>query len=128
MAQPKPPHEASHSLDAKGKPAPRNAREAMKPGGPIKPKQQGYVNPGPTDNLRGVEPNTNPHKGTPNPEQQGTGGKHGDHTAPPHVHIADAQHKDVKVPGYGAGKTANHSTHLPMDHFPTPLKDKQANK
>ena len=80
MAQPQPPHAASHSLDAKGKDAGRGKYPKLPtPGGPIMPKKQGYVNPGPTPNLRGVEPNTAFHKGEPNPEQSGTPGKHGDH-------------------------------------------------
>lgn len=72
------------------KKAPRNAREEMRPGGPIMPKKQGFVNPGPTRNLRGVEPNTAMHRGTPNPEQKGTAPRHGDHNPPfnddPHGH------------------------------------------
>jgi hypothetical protein len=51
----------------------------MKPGGPIMPSKQGFQNPGPTKNLRGVEPNTAMHKGTPNPEQHGTHPRIGDH-------------------------------------------------
>ena len=37
------------------------------------------MNPGPTDNLRGVEPNTAMHRGTPNPEQHGTHKNREDH-------------------------------------------------
>ena len=122
MSQPKPPHAASHSLDAKGKPAPRNAREAMPPGGPIKPKPMGFVNPGPTDNLRGVEPNTAPGRGTPNPPQHGTTDHHGAHSGDlsgtsgdPHghgvpmpiVHV-QGRHSDVstKIPPPAPGDVA----------------------
>ena len=105
MAQPKPNHSATHSLDAKGKTAPRNAREAMPPGGPIKPNPMTFKNPGPTDNLRGVEPNTAHHKGTPNPPQMGT--RHG-----------EMQHHD---PGMGAaGDSHGHGVpltkYLPIRH------------
>lgn len=78
--QPQPPN--TRQSGPESKPAPRNAREAMKPGGPIMPKKQGFRNPGATPNLRGVEPNTSMHKGTPNPEQKGTAPRLGDHNPP----------------------------------------------
>jgi hypothetical protein len=61
------------------KTAPSDPLHQMKPGGPILPTKQGFVNPGPTKNLRGVEPNTAFHKGQPNEEQHGSPGKMGDH-------------------------------------------------
>src|SRR5450631_4514117 len=81
MAQPKVNPTRQSGPQAKPAP-PKDALHKLKPGGPIMPSKQGYVNPGPTKNLRGVEPNTAFHKGTPNPEQQGTAGKHGDHNPP----------------------------------------------
>lgn len=119
--QPQPPHGATHSLDAKGKPAPRNAREAMPPGGPIKPKPMGFVNPGPTPDLRGVEPNTANDRGTPNPHQVGSKHHEVAHHDPgqgaagdPHGHGVPAasylpiRHSDVstKVPPPNPGDVA----------------------
>lgn len=72
MAQPQPPQTRQSGPQAR--PAPKDALHTLKPGGPIKPKAQGFQNPGPTKNLRGVEPNTAMHRGTPNPEQHGTPG------------------------------------------------------
>ena len=75
MAQPMPPN--TRQSGPQGKDVPKaGTLHDLKPGGPIKPKAQGYVNPGPTDNLRGVEPNTAFHKGTPNPEQHGSQRSH----------------------------------------------------
>lgn len=96
MAQPQPPQTRQSGPQAK--PAPKDALHQLKPGGPIKPKAQGFVNPGPTDNLRGVEPNTAMHRGTPNPEQKGTIERHGDHN-----------------PGMGqAGDPHGHGINAPM--------------
>lgn len=68
---PQPAHGATHSLDATGKDTGRDGKPMLQPeGGPIMPKKQGYVNPGPTPNLRGVEPNTARHKGFPIPTDQ----------------------------------------------------------
>lgn len=75
--QPGPPNTRQSGPEAKK--APKDALHQLKPGGPIKPSAQGFVNPGPTDNLRGVEPNTAFHKGTPNPEQHGTHKNREDH-------------------------------------------------
>lgn len=77
-AQPQPPNTRQSGPEAKPSP-PKDALHKLKPGGPIMPKKQGFVNPGPTDNLRGVEPNTAMHRGTPNPEQKGSDVRHGDH-------------------------------------------------
>jgi len=118
MAQPKPPHGASHSLDAKGKPAPRNAREAMPPGGPIKPKPMGFVNPGATPNLRGVEPNTAMHRGTPNPHQMGS--RHADMAqhAPGQAAAGDTHGHGIPTPIVGnKGAKKHHSAPAPR---PTP--------
>jgi hypothetical protein len=81
MAQPQPPQTRQSGPQAKktGKDAIHEFAPGGKPGGPILPGAQGYVNPGPTKNLRGVEANTSMHRGTPNPEQSGTADKHGDH-------------------------------------------------
>lgn len=45
-----------------------------------------YENPGPTKNIRGIEPNTARDKGKPNEKQTGSGDEHGSmvHT-PDHV-------------------------------------------
>lgn len=69
MAQPQPPNTRQSGPEAKQ--TDKDPLHKLKPGGPIKPTQQGFVNPGPTKNLRGVEPNTANHRGTPNPEQHG---------------------------------------------------------
>lgn len=54
------------------KTAPKDPLHSTKPGGPIMTPQMGPDNPGPTKNLRGVEPNTARHKGMPNEPQHGT--------------------------------------------------------
>ena len=77
MAQPQPPNTRQSGPQAKT--ASKDPLHDLKPGGPIMPSKQGFVNPGPTKNLRGVEPNTAMHRGTPNPEQHGSHGKMGDH-------------------------------------------------
>jgi hypothetical protein len=81
MAQPKPPQTRQSGPEAKktGKDAIHQFAPGGKPGGPILPNAQGFVNPGPTDNLRGVEANTAMHRGTPNPEQHGTHKNREDH-------------------------------------------------
>lgn len=78
-----------------------------KPGGPIEPSKQGFVNPGPTKNLRGIEPNTQMHRGTPNPEQMGTDRRHGDHN--PGTAQAGMEHKGSTPPVAPKGRTAEHS-------------------
>ena len=78
MAQPK--VNSTRQSGPEGKDHPKaGTLHDLKPGGPLQPTKQGYVNPGPTPNLRGVEPNTAMHRGTPNPGQAGTDIRHGDH-------------------------------------------------
>jgi len=99
MAQPQPPK----TRQSEGRPV-GDELHKMKPGGPILPKKQGYVNPGPTPNLRGVEPNTAHHKGTPNPHQSGTPG-----------HIGGADHS----PGKNSdthGKGVSTGKYMPLRH------------
>lgn len=81
MTQPQPPQTRQSGPQAKktSKDAIHEFAPGGKPGGPILPGAQGFVNPGPTKNLRGVEPNTAMHRGTPNPEQSGSDVRHGDH-------------------------------------------------
>jgi hypothetical protein len=80
------------------KKAPKDALHQLKPGGPILPAKQGFVNPGPTPNLRGVEPNTARHKGTPNPEQHGSHGPIGDYVHDPgHGQAGDVHRPDVPL-------------------------------
>lgn len=110
--QPMPPTTRQSGPEAKK--APRNAREEMKPGGPIMPKKQGFVNPGPTDNLRGVEPNTSMHKGTPNPEQKGTAPRLGDHNPP----FNDDVHGHGIIPGPIPNKGRKNAHSKPT---PTPM-------
>ena len=112
--QPLPNHHATHAAHGK-EPI---KRTATAPGGPILPGAQGYRNPGATPNLRGVEPNTAVHKGTPNPHQEGTAGHHGTPHHPgfeqagnPHGHGVPTPIVDHK----GAAK--HHSAPLPT---PTP--------
>lgn len=92
--QPGPPNTRQSGPEAKK--APKDALHQLKPGGPIKPSAQGFVNPGPTDNLRGVEPNTSMHKGTPNPEQHGTHKNREDHN-PGMGQTGDVHRPDVPV-------------------------------
>lgn len=94
MAQPGPPNTRQSGPEAKK--APKDALHQLKPGGPIMPSKQGFVNPGPTDNLRGVEPNTSRHKGTPNPEQHGSPARLGDHN-PGMGQAGDVHRPDVPV-------------------------------
>lgn len=107
MAQPQPPNTRQSGPEAK--PAPRDALHQLKPGGPIMPSKQGFVNPGPTDNLRGVEPNTAMHRGEPNPEQKGSDVRHGDHD--PGMAQAGVTHRP-RVPMVSAvnERTADKST------------------
>ena len=106
MAQPQPPKTRQSAPPAK--PAPKDALHQLKPGGPIQPSKQGYVNPGPTDNLRGVEPNTAMHRGEPNPEQHGSHGRIGDHD-PGMGQAGEVHRPDVPIV-LAKGKTAEHST------------------
>jgi hypothetical protein len=82
----------------------------LQPGVPIQPTKQGFVNPGPTDNLRGVEPNTAMHKGEPNPEQHGSHGPIGDYVHDPGKGQAGEPHgRGINAP-MAKGRTAEHST------------------
>jgi hypothetical protein len=113
MAQPQPPQTRQSGPEAKktSKDAIHEFAPGGKPGGPILPGAQGFVNPGPTDNLRGVEPNTAMHRGTPNPEQHGSDIRHGDHNpgmaqaGKPHKHQGDGAPEPT-------GRTAEHGKKL----------------
>ena len=101
MAQPQPPNTRQSGPEAHTSPDPLHK---LKPGGPIKTVQQFYQNPGPTKNLRGIEPNTEMHRGAPNPEQHGSPGKTVDHNpgpnSDPRGHGVPAVHQVLKrVPG-----------------------------
>ena len=98
MSQPMPPK----TRQSEGKEVPKKGTlHDLKPGGPIMPSKQGFVNPGPTDNLRGVEPNTAMHRGTPNPHQMGSAG-----------HINGQDHN----PGMGqAGEVHGHGIQTPIE-------------
>ena len=102
MAQPQPPNTRQSGPESKD--AGRGKYPKLPtPGGPIMPAKQGYVNPGPTPNLRGVEHNTSFHKGTPNPHQPGT-------------RSAEVQHHD---PGKGAsGDPHGHGVATPIVSVP----------
>jgi hypothetical protein len=108
MAQPQPPNTRQSGPEAKR--ANRDELHTMKPGGPIDQPAQGYENPGPTDNLRGVAPNTAMHRGEPNPEQHGSHGPIGDYVHDP------GQSNDVHGHGINApqasGRTGEHSKKL----------------
>jgi hypothetical protein len=112
MSQPGPPRVRQSAPPAK--PAPKDALHVFapggKPGGPIKPGQQGYVNPGRTDNLRGVEPNTAMHRGEPNPEQKGSDVRHGDHD-PGMGESGNVRCHGIDAPT-ASGRTGEHSTKL----------------
>jgi hypothetical protein len=107
MSQPEAPKTRQSGPEAK--PAPAHAEHGMPPGGPVKETQATYRTPGATPNLRGVEPNTAMHKGTPNPEQKGSDIRHGDHN--PGMGQAGMTHRP-RVPEVSAAKerTADKST------------------
>ena len=109
MAQPQPPNTRQSGPEAKK--APKDALHQLKPGGPIMPSKQGFINPGPTDNLRGVEHNTSMHRGTPNPEQHGSHKNREDHN-PGMGQAGDVHRPDVPVI-LPKGRTAEHSTKSP---------------
>ncbi len=110
MSQPQPPRGRQSGPEAR--PAPKDALHLLKPGGPIKQPAQGFVNPGPTDNLRGVEPNTAFHKGEPNPEQKGSDIRHGDHN--PGMGEAGNTHRpNVDTPVKLTGRHSDHSKMVP---------------
>jgi hypothetical protein len=104
--QPGPPQTRQSGPQAK--PASKDELHKLKPGGPIMPAKQGFVNPGPTDNLRGVEHNTNFHKGEPNPEQHGSHGPIGDYVHNPGMGQAGDVHRPG-VPVVTADVSAKHS-------------------
>ena len=108
--QPQPPKTRQSGPEAKktGKDAIHEFAPGGKPGGPIQPSQQGFVNPGPTTNLRGVEPNTAMHRGDPNPEQMGSDMRHGDHN--PGKGQAGDVHRPNVPQVMPKGRTAEHST------------------
>jgi hypothetical protein len=111
VSQPTPPTTRQSGPEAKktSKDAIHQFAPGGKPGGPILPGAQGYVNPGPTDNLRGVEPNTAMHRGQPNPEQHGTPG-----------HIGGADHN----PGMAqAGQVHGHGVNTA-----SPAKERTSDK
>ena len=110
MAQPQPPRTRQSGPQAKktSKDAIHEFAPGGTPGGPIKPSQQGFVNPGPTTNLRGVEANTDPHKGTPNPEQHGSHKSREDHD--PGMAQAGMTHRPNVPIVLAKGKTSEHST------------------
>jgi hypothetical protein len=118
MAQPQPPN----TRQSEGKEVPKKGTlHDLKPGGPIKPTKQGYVNPGPTDNLRGVEPNTAMHKGTPNPQQQGSHGPIGDYVHDPGKGQADEVHgHGIQTPVEGNKAVAKHHSAPIMHPAPNP--------
>jgi hypothetical protein len=119
MAQPQPPNTRQSGPQAK--PASKDPLHLIKPGGPIKPSKMGFINPGPTDNLRGVEPNTAMHRGTPNPDQHGS-----------HGHVGGVDHapginSDVHghgVPTFTKPVPGRHSSVSAQVPTPTPGDDK----
>jgi len=86
----------------------------MKPGGPLMYPQQGYENPGPTPNLRGVEENTNMSKGTENPEQHGSAGDISDYVHDPGMGEAGNQRgrQGEGGPSAASERTADKSTKM----------------
>ena len=97
--QPQPPNSRQSGPEAH--PAPKDALHQMKPGGPITLVPMGFENPGPTVNLRGVEPNTAMHRGTSNPEQHG-----------------DFKSKNDHNPGFDGGHTFEHGVPTPVSKVP----------
>ena len=95
MSQPKAPNTRQSGPEAKEADA-KDALHKLPPGGPIKNSKQGFVNPGPTPNLRGVEDNTTMHRGTPNPEQHGTHKNREDHN-PGMAQAGDVHRPNVPV-------------------------------
>jgi hypothetical protein len=114
MGQPQPPN----TRQSEGKEVPKKGTlHNLKPGGPIMPAKQGFVNPGPTKNLRGVEPNTAMHRGTPNPQQQGTAGMHGDHNPGTN---SDVHGHGIQTPVEGNPYVAKHSSKPIVHPAPDP--------
>ena len=122
MSQPKPPTTRQSGPEAKktSKDAIHQFAPGGKPGGPIKPGAQGFANPGPTTNLRGVEPNTAMHRGTPNPEQSGSDIRHGDHN-PGMAQAGDVHRPNVPVvPAAQMEKHSHKGTKVPPPE-PNPM-------
>ena len=118
MAQPMPPNTRQSGPQAK-QAKKEGTLHDLKPGGPIMPTKQGFVNPGPTDNLRGVEPNTAMHRGTPNPEQHGSHGPIGDYVHDPGMN--DDTHKGgIQTPVEGNKAVAKHHGKPIMHPAPDP--------
>jgi len=120
--QPLPNHQDTHAPKAVKKVKGAEARNETPPGGPILPGAQGYRNPGATPNLRGVEPNTAVHKGTPNPEQHGDWKGKEDHR-PGMEQASNAHGHGVPTPVVGnKGAKKHHSAPLahpmPGDYVP----------
>ncbi len=113
MAQPEAPNTRQSGPEAKktSKDAIHQFAPGGKPGGPILPGAQGFVNPGPTDNLRGVEPNTAMHRGTPNPEQHGTEARHGDHN-PGMAQAGEPHGRGIHAPTAARERTSDKSSKL----------------
>ena len=112
--QPQPPQTRQSGPQAKktGKDTIHVYAPGGKPGGPILPSKQGFENPGPTTNLRGVEANTEMHRGTPNPEQRGTEARHGDHN--PGMAEAGMDHgRQGDGAPTASGRTGEHSKKVP---------------
>ena len=107
MAQPKRPT-APRQSQPPAKPATADPRGGIDPGGPLMPSKQGFINPGPTPNLRGVEPNTAFHKGEPNPQQHGSHGPIGDYVHDPGMAQAGDVHRP-NVPAIPAATAEKHS-------------------
>jgi hypothetical protein len=112
--QPQPPRTRQSGPEAKK--APEDETGGLKPGGPILPAKQGFVNPGPTDRLRGVEPNTAMHRGEPNPHQHGTPGHIGGADHDPGMAQAGNPHGHGVDSAMPTGRTSEHG------HKSTPPK------
>lgn len=106
MAQPQ-VNQTRQSAPPAKKAAHEGTLHDLKPGGPIMPSKQGYENPGPTPNLRGVEPNTAMHKGTPNPQQMGSHGPIGDYVHDPGK-SDDVHGHGIEMPIQGNPHVAKH--------------------
>lgn len=92
--------------------------QTIPPGGPLSPTAQGFENPGRTPNLRGVETNTDPSKGSPaeKPEvsAEGHGATDGDSAIGEFSdQSAETHEAGVPVPpGYGRGRASETWTEL----------------
>jgi len=120
MAQPK--VNATRQSGPEGKDAPKKGTlHDLPPGGPIMPKKQGYENPGPTKNLRGVEPNTAMHRGTPNPEQESQIGHIGGQGHNPGLDKGNHHGHGVPTPVVGnAAAKQHHGAPIDVKHGVAP--------